>query len=44
MGVILSAKLNGIISAVKPYLTKVQQTNFRISESLITQILKAAKE
>lgn len=44
IGVILSAKLNGIIPAVKPYLTKVQQTNFRISESLITQILTAAKE
>ncbi|MET3113256.1 putative nucleic acid-binding protein [Pedobacter sp. CG_S7] len=44
IGVILSAKLNGIIPSVKPYITKIQQTNFRISEWLTAQIIKDAGE
>lgn len=44
IGVILSAKLNGIIPAIKPYLVKIQQTNFRISDWLTSQILNEAGE
>ncbi len=44
IGVILSAKLNGIIPAVKPYIIKIQETNFRISDWLTLQILKEAGE
>ncbi|KQM67371.1 hypothetical protein ASE74_07895 [Pedobacter sp. Leaf216] len=44
IGIILSAKLNGIIPAVKPYIIKIQQTNFRISDLLTSQILKEAGE
>ena len=44
VGVILNAKLNGIIPAVKPYTVKIQQTNFRISDWLTTQIIKDAGE
>ncbi|WP_293309654.1 DUF3368 domain-containing protein [Pedobacter sp. UBA5917] len=44
VGVILNAKLNGIIPLVKPYILKIQQTNFRISEWLTTQIIKDAGE
>lgn len=44
VGVILSAKLKGIIPSVKPYVLKIQQTNFRISESLIVQIIESAGE
>ena len=44
IGVILNAKLNGIVPAVKPYIVKIQQTNFRISDALISQILKNAGE
>ena len=44
IGVILSAKLNGIIPAVKPYIIKIQETNFRISDWLTSQILKDAGE
>ena len=44
VGVILNAKLNGIIPSVKPYIIKIQQTNFRISDWLTSQILKDAGE
>ena len=44
VGVILSAKLNGIIPFVEPFITKLQQTNFRISDWLIAQILTEAGE
>ncbi len=44
VGVILSAKLNGVIPSVKPYIIKIQQTNFRISDWLTLQILKDAGE
>ena len=44
VGVILSAKVNGIIPSVKPYFGKIQQTNFRISDWLTAQILKEAGE
>jgi predicted nucleic acid-binding protein len=44
VGVILSARLNGIIPFIEPFITKLQQTNFRISDWLIAQILKEAGE
>lgn len=44
VGVILSAKLSGVIPNVKPYILKIQQTNFRISDWLTSQILKDAGE
>ena len=44
VGVILSAKLSGVIPNVKPYILKIQQTNFRISDWLTLQILKDAGE
>ena len=44
VGVILSAKLNGVIPTVKPYILKIQQTNFRISDWLTSQILADAGE
>jgi len=44
IGVIISAKHNGIILSIKPYIIKIQQTNFRISDWLISQILKEAGE
>lgn len=44
VGVILNAKLAGIIPLVKPYMLKIQQTNFRISEWLIEEIIREAGE
>ena len=44
VGVILNAKLNDIIPLVKPYVIKLQQTNFRISGQLTIQIIKDAGE
>lgn len=43
-GIILKAKQNGIIPAVKPYLNLMQQTNFRIAPSVIKTVLKEAGE
>jgi predicted nucleic acid-binding protein len=43
-GVILDAKLTGIIPSVKPVLAKIKQTNFRISEIMETWILTRAGE
>lgn len=43
-GVLLQAKQNGIIKAVKPYLELMQQTNFRIAASVIDIVLKEAGE
>lgn len=44
IGVIIKAKLNGIIPSVKPIIEKIKQTNFRISEEIELQALKEAKE
>jgi len=44
LGVILMAKQSGIISEIKPLLQKIQRTNFRISESIYTELLIRAKE
>jgi predicted nucleic acid-binding protein len=44
IGVIIKAKLNGIIPSIKPYLEKIKDTNFRISAEIELQALKEAKE
>lgn len=43
-GILLYAKQKGVIQTIKPYLEQMQQTNFRISTTLIHRILKAADE
>ncbi len=44
IGVIIKAKLNGIIPSIKPYLDKIKETNFRISAEIELQALKEANE
>lgn len=44
IGVIIKAKLKGIIPSIKPYLEKIKKTNFRISAEIELQALKEAKE
>lgn len=44
IGVIIKAKLNGIIPSIKPYFEKIKETNFRISAEIELQALKEAKE
>lgn len=44
LGVIIKAKNNGIIPSIKPYLDKIRETNFRISEELEQIALKEANE
>lgn len=44
IGVIVKAKKKGIISTIKPYLNKIKETNFRISEELEQIALKEANE
>ena len=44
IGVIIEAKLAGIISSVKPVILKIKATNFRITKQLELLILKKAGE
>ena len=44
IGVIIKAKLSGIIPSIKPYFKKIKETNFRISAEIELQALKEAKE
>jgi len=44
IGVIVDAKLVGIINSVKPILDKIKSTDFRITEQLELLILKRAGE
>lgn len=44
LGVIIRAKNNGIVPSIKPYLDKIKETNFRISEELEQSALAEAKE
>lgn len=43
-GVIVDAKLSGIIPSVRPILDKISHTNFHISDKLMTAILQKADE
>lgn len=44
LGLLLSAKLHGVIPALKPIFHKIASTNFRISEKLLRDILDIAQE
>jgi predicted nucleic acid-binding protein len=44
LGVIIKAKLKGVIPSVIPCLEKIKQTDFRISDELQKKVLKEAKE
>jgi predicted nucleic acid-binding protein len=44
VGVLLSAKQNGVIPLFRPYLDLIQQTNFRLSQQLAEQFIKDAGE
>lgn len=44
LGVIIRAKNTGLIPSIKPYLGKIRETNFRISEELEQIALKEANE
>ena len=43
-GLILKAKQLGIVTAIRPILNKIKETNFRFSENLFEIILKEANE
>lgn len=44
IGVIIKAKLQGIVSSIKPLLSKIRQTNFRVSYEIEQQALHEANE
>lgn len=44
IGIIIKAKLNGIIPSIKPCLEKIKNTNFRVSVELELLALELAKE
>jgi predicted nucleic acid-binding protein len=44
IGVIIKAKLNGIIPTIKPILEKIKRTDFRLSIEIELQALKEANE
>ena len=44
IGVIVKAKLKGIIPSIKPLLEKIKLTNFRLSDDIELQALKEANE
>ena len=44
IGVIIKAKLIGIIPSIKPLIEKIKATNFRLTTDIETQALVAAKE
>jgi len=44
LGIIVRAKANGVIPAVRPLLERIKSTNFRMTEQLEQMILKSAGE
>lgn len=44
IGVIIAAKKQGVIESIKPYLQKIRQTNFRISEEIEKRALEESGE
>ena len=44
IGVIIKAKLNGIIPSIKPLLEKIKQTDFHLPADIELQALKEANE
>jgi len=44
LGIIIKAKTNGIIDSIKPYLTKLKASAFRLTQDLENEALKEAGE
>lgn len=44
LGVLVTAKRKGYIKEVKPFISEIQQTNFRISDKLISRVLEKVDE
>lgn len=44
IGIIIKAKLNGIIPSIRPFIEKIKETDFRISAEIELQAFKEAKE
>ena len=44
IGVIIKAKLKGLITSIKPILAKLKETNFRLSPQIEIEALKEAGE
>lgn len=44
IGVIIKAKIKGVISSIKPLLAKIKQTDFRLTSEVELQALKEAGE
>jgi predicted nucleic acid-binding protein len=44
LGIFLKAKMLGILPSIQPLIQKIQQTNFRFSEKVLTDIQKEANE
>lgn len=44
IGVIIKAKLKGVIPSIKPLLEKIKLTDFRLSEAIEIEALREAKE
>lgn len=44
LGVIIKSKLQGIIPEIKPILSKIKGTDFRLSSEIERQVLKEANE
>ncbi len=44
IGVIIKAKITGLIPSIKPLLGKIKQTNFRITDDVEQQALREASE
>lgn len=44
IGIIVKAKLKGVIPSIKPYLEKIRNTNFHLSAEIELQALKLAEE
>lgn len=44
IGILIKAKLQGIIPSIKPLITKIKQTNFRLTDELESQALSQANE
>lgn len=44
IGIIVKAKLKGIVPSIKPVLNKIKQTDFRLSSELEAEALKLANE
>ena len=44
IGVIIRAKIKGVIPSIKPLLVKIKQTDFRLTDDIEQQALKEAGE